>query len=130
MKKIFRISATILLVSLVALFASCEKDYYVPDTENVPDPTDTIFYSIDIQPIWDANCTGGPCHGGIISPNLTPSKSYDALLNGNKKYVDQTTPETSIIYTKITGGESMEKYTQPGDAETILQWIEQGALNN
>jgi len=39
-------------------------------------------------------------------------------------------PETSILYTKCAPGGSMYKYTQPGDSDFILAWIEQGAPNN
>jgi hypothetical protein len=94
-----------------------------------PDPPpEVISYSENIQPIWDARCATSNCHDGRWSPNLLQDVSYNELIGGGYVNVDQ--PENSSIYTVCAPGGSMAQYTQAGDADLILQWIEEGALNN
>ena len=124
MKKIIKISSVLGIVSLMMFFSACEKEYYTPEEVILPNPTDTIYYSTDIQPIWDASCV--KCHGGI-SPKLE-APSWDVLNSGG--YFNASDPSSSKIYLKIVPPGSMAQYAEPGDAEILLQWLEQGALNN
>jgi len=121
--KIFK---TLLLFALVGfLFSSCEYEWIQPIKPPIPD---VVSYSADIQPIFDRDCNSSACHAaGSTPPDLSEGNSYDALINGN--YVDVETPEASILYTTMKSG-SMRFYTNPGDEEIVLAWIEQGALNN
>jgi hypothetical protein len=120
------IQLIIILVGFAAL-QSCSYDYYEPIPAEIPD---VVSYSNDIQPIWDdRGCNAAGCHStGGTSPNLTAGVSYDDIMGDG--LVSTALPETSILYTKCAPGGSMYKYTQPGDSDFILAWIEQGAPNN
>ena len=122
MKKIIGQGAFIGMVLLLGILSSCQKDYYTPETVDIPDD---VSYKTDIQPIWDGNCTN--CHAaGKTKPNLEASASYNELQNG---YISDP-PETSKIYTKIAPGGSMAKYMPPGKEALVLKWIADGAQNN
>ena len=121
--KIFKLLLFIALAGLV--LSSCEYEWIQP--EKKPIPTEVSF-SGDIMPIFDNGCNAGVCHGaGATPPDLTEANAYNALLDGS--YVDINTPEASILYTTMKSG-SMKTYTNPGDEDIILAWIQQGAKNN
>ncbi len=90
--------------------------------------TETVSYSKDIQPIFNSSCALAGCHAGGFSPNLSEGSSYDALMNGG--FVNITTPNQSKIYTEMAPGGGMSAYTDANAANTVLAWIQQGALNN
>lgn len=130
--KLTRILQLAMIVLFVSLLASCEYDFIKPEPgPPPPDPTETIFFSTQVQPIWNANnCTN--CHksGGISSLNLTAANAYSSLTT--KGMYSVASPETSKIYTyphPVTGSHG-NKYSSEAEAQIILQWIEQGALNN
>ncbi len=129
MKTTKRLSAIIGILLIIGFISSCEKESFVPAPPADPNdtiPPDSISYSADIQPFWDADCVS--CHGGTIPPNLSTGVSYDALTNGG--YIDLANPTSSGIYTKIAPGGSMEQYSTSANTSMTLQWIEEGALNN
>ena len=114
---------TVVLMALVTLW-SCEYEKIQPD---LPPSTDTVYYSSDIQPIFNKGCTG--CHGvGLTPPDLTAANSYNALTNGS--FINTADPASSIIYTEMTSGGGMSQYTNQSDANLVLVWIQQGAKNN
>jgi hypothetical protein len=120
------INTSLLMVLLTVLISSC---YYRENEVLRPEPPpEDISYSEDIQPIWDARCNSATCHGGRWAPNLLASVSYNELIGGG--YVDEQNPAGSIIYEVCVSGGSMVQYTEVGDAEKILKWIEDGAQNN
>jgi mono/diheme cytochrome c family protein len=121
MKTLNSIYKTVLGLFIVALFASCEKEY-------VPAPVaKNVSYSAEMQPFFDANCVS--CHNGTGIPlNLEASVSYDAIHDGG--YIDGTTPANSKLYTKIIPGGSMETYATTTERSMTLVWIEEGAKNN
>ena len=109
--------------------SSCEKDAFAPEPYVAPCDTcgvDTVFYSTDIQPFFDASCVG--CHPSSWAPDLTPGLSYDALINGG--YIDTANAISSKLYVKIAPGGSMESYSTTANTKMTLEWINQGALNN
>jgi hypothetical protein len=125
-KKILPILA---LMVIVAGLWSCQWQTIKP-IDYTPDPNDTvdtISFSADIQPIFDSKCIG--CHS-TRSPYLSAATSYSSLIDGG--YIDTTTPENSVIYVKLT----TEQHPSPSGTFTaaqlalLLQWIQQGALNN
>lgn len=130
MKKIYKRLLFVGLVSTIGFMSSCEKDYIIPepvDPNGPPTTVDTIFFSTDIQPFFDAKCAS--CHnGGGIPLNLSPGVSYDALITGN--YINTTTPASSKLYVKIAPGGSMAQYSTSAETEMTFDWIDQGALNN
>jgi len=119
------ILVTIILAGLVSL-QSCQYDWLDPIDPVIPD---VVSYSVDIQPIFDRSCNSSGCHAaGGVAPDLTPANAYNDLTA--KNMINTATPESSRLYTKCATGGSMNKYTQPGDPEIILKWIQEGALNN
>ena len=101
------------------LLSSCEKVVYPP----IEAPTD-VSYSADIQPIFDAKCIS--CHAGSLSPDLTPEVSYEELMNGG--YVDTINPPNSLLMQQLYG--SHDARATETEKQSILVWIEGGALNN
>lgn len=129
MKKIYRRVLLLGLVSSIGFMSSCEKEYFEPAPPPDPNDTtpsvDTVSYSLDMQPYFDANCVN--CHNGGIVLNLSPGLSYDALNNGG--YINLATPASSNLYVKINVG-SMKQYSTPDYTAMTLKWIEEGAKNN
>ncbi len=121
---------TLLLIGIVGFFSSCQYKFNIEPIIPPPDPTDTIYFSQDILPIWntDNNCTS--CHNsGGTAPDLTTDNAYAAVV---PSYVNTTSPNESVIYTAAdpnTYTHGWKKYTS-SEAAIVLQWIEQGALNN
>ena len=120
------------LLLVLALFAgflawqSCEYDWIETEAPVIPD---TVSFATDIIPIFDRGCDASVCHGtGGVPPDLTRDNAYDDLFAENQ--IDINTPENSILYVKMAPGGSMNKYTEPGEPELVLKWIQQGALNN
>ncbi len=89
--------------------------------------TCNISYSVTIQPIFNANCTG--CHGG--SGGLTLD-SYSNLIAGNV-LISENSAE-SLIIQKLKGtasGAQMPKNSAALSESTInliATWIDEGAL--
>ena len=112
--------------TLLTMLTACEYDFNVPVPPTpVPPAGDTISYSQDIQPIFNANCTS--CHGGSIAPNLLNGQSYSALV---PTYVVAGNPETSELYIVCKPGGSMAAHTSAEDLNLIYRWIYAGAKND
>ena len=123
MKKIFFLPVVIVVLALGA--TSCT--YYENDPVPVEVP-DSVSFSANVIPIFDARCNSAGCHStGGIQPDLTSTNAYNDLIIFG--YVDTDFPELSVLYTKVHSG-SMVQFAEPGDAEIILKWIEQGAEDN
>lgn len=120
------------ILLILALFAgflawqSCEYDWVEAEPFN---PSDTLSFSAEIIPIFERGCNASVCHGaGGKDPVLTADQAYNNLISGG--YVDTATPENSSLYISMAPGGSMASYTETGDANKVLIWIQQGALNN
>jgi hypothetical protein len=108
------------------VWQSCQYDWV--EAEPV-DPDQTVSFAEKIVPIFEAKCNAGVCHDdGGKDPVLTPANAYNSLINGG--YVDTTTPGSSGIYTSMAPGGSMSNYCEKADADLVLIWIQQGALDN
>ena len=116
----------IFLVCLLIFSSGC---YYekIP-IEPPPDPNVDVSYSQDIQTYFDAKCVGCHMTGTGVPLNLEAEVSYANLFIGN--YVDTLNPESSVLYVKISPGQSMAQYASDKDRQNTLLWIEQGAKNN
>lgn len=130
MNKILLQAITVLTIIVFA--ASCQYKFIMePEQKPPPDPEDTISFANDVVPIFntDAYCTS--CHTtGGTSPDLTPDNAYNSLISGG--YVNTDDPEESSIYKTPhpdTDSHTWKKY-KAGDPPIVLQWIEQGALDN
>ena len=120
MKKILLI---LVLFAGFLVWQSCEYEWVYPEL-NIPD---SVSFSRDIQPIFDARCV--ECHKtNGTSPDLSQGIAYNSIKAGN--LVDTDTPENSILYKEVAPGGGMSSYTTLGDPEYILKWIQQGALDN
>lgn len=130
--KTARFLSLMIIIILVSFLASCEYDFVKPElVPPPPDPTDTIYFAQEVQPIFDANnCTG--CHkpNGAAGLDLTAPNAYNSIISNG--LVDATDPPSSrIYYFPYPGtGEHSYKYSTEAEASQILYWIEQGALNN
>lgn len=119
------------LVLSVMIFASCEYEFIKPEFVPGPNPEDTISFVQEVIPIFQSNgCT--VCHksGGSGGLDLTLPNAYNNLKSSN--LINITDPSSSKIYTypNPTSGTHNYKYSNEAEAQIILQWITQGALNN
>jgi len=132
MKKFLFLS--FMALSLAMLFVSCEKATIDQGSGTVPyDPNakpTVISFSADIIPIFTSKCTG--CHGdGGQTPTLTAASAYASLTTVPGQFINLTNPASSLLYVHITENPSSHGGGQfPAEGATILQWIQQGALNN
>jgi hypothetical protein len=125
MKRKELIQLILFTVAVSGLLASCTYEEISPKKVEVPD---SVKFSANIIPIFNASCNQSGCHiKGGIPPDLTPDNAYVSLTFFG--YVDVDVPEESIIYEEITTG-SMAKFATNQDRELILKWIQQGALDN
>ena len=117
-----------LLIALASTFlmVACVSDQIAPKEVELPDE---VFFSTDVQPIFDASCNVTGCHDGTVSPNLLPADNLVTilLLTG---MVDTVTTDNSTLLSKIEDGGSMESYATDQDRAIIRQWIEQNAPDN
>lgn len=117
---------TIVILGLLAILnASCTYEELIKPKVDVPD---SVSFNVNILPIFNSSCNVTGCHSkGGIPPNLSAADAYTSLIFFG--YVDIDNPEVSEIYQKITNG-SMKQYATDQDRTLILNWIEQGALDN
>ncbi len=127
-----RILSLLLIAVFVSFFASCEYDFIKPEpTPPPPPPTDTVSFSLEVAPIFESNsCTG--CHkpNGAAGLDLTAANAYNSIISNG--LVNTTDPESSKIYyyPHPTIGSHSYRYETVAEANTVLYWIEQGALDN
>lgn len=115
----------VIALAFMTLLSGCEYEYVEP--EIVPIPTQVSF-ATDIIPIFDASCNMSGCHAaGAIAPDLSSAGAYASLFQAN--LINTTVPAESDLYKIITTG-SMKSFTSTSQAQTILVWIQKGALNN
>jgi len=123
-KRLFRL--LLLSGTLLSLLTACEYDYIVPTPPPLVIENDTISFSNDIQPIFNAECIS--CHPAVYKPDFTVNKSYNALKSGG--YVPDSIPANSSLYTKVNTGGTMAGYTNAANVELIRRWIVAGAKND
>jgi hypothetical protein len=124
-KKIF--GALFLFLVGILIFSSCAKDTLVLPQSNI-NPSLKISFKDTIQPVFTSNCAGSGCHSGVVAPNLMAGQAYNSLISGN--YINTTVPAQSKIYTEMKPGGGMSGHCTPDQADLVLVWITQGALNN
>ncbi len=115
------IVAALIIPAGMALFSSCEKYAFEPETI---DPGEPVLFQTQIQPVFTSNCI--QCHKGSRNPDLRDGFSYASLTEGN--YVS-TPAENSKLYRQIVSG-SHKAFTLDAEKQLVLIWIGQGALNN
>jgi Bacterial Ig domain len=99
-------------------------------------------YAMDIQPIWDANCTS--CHPTAAQLDLTAGNSYPQLVNvvqvspgpcAGENRVDSTTPASSSLLGWVEGTSCGAQMPPSGpltvaELTKIQSWVLGGAPNN
>ena len=116
------------VIAIIVFAASCQYKFIVEPVVPPPDPEDTISFSEQIVPIFsEQGCIG--CHNsGGQQPDLTPDNAYNSITNMG--LVNTGDPVASkIYYYPLPDGSHFAKYTS-AQAALVLQWIEQGALDN
>ena len=113
----------VFLALWVMLMCACEKVVFEP----VEIPNDDLSFSIDIQPILDANCTS--CHPPTKGLDFTAGNAYNSLVPNFVTAADSANPEGSALYHKLTGT-SHGPRTSDVEKLKILKWISQGAPDN
>ncbi len=121
----------ILLLSM-ALVSSCQYDNIVKPVVPPPSPTDTVSFVKTIEPIFNDNSNCTSCHNtGGQAPDLSTGYAFNSIMNMG--LVNLSSPATSTIYRipnlNNSSDHTWKKYTDV-QAQYILQWIKQGALNN
>jgi len=120
-----------LLAMLLAIVASCSYDFIEYPVEVPPDPNVTVSFSEKIAPIFTTGDKCTSCHktGGAAAPSYATGQAYSAIVPA---LVDLADPESSIIYWHAhpNSATHLWKKLTPGEADLILLWIKQGALNN
>jgi hypothetical protein len=116
-----------LLVLFGLLLNACKYDFIVPEELPPIDTTVPVSFSTQIVPIFANSCVS--CHKtGGQAPDLTSANAYNSIKTMN--LVNTTTPESSIIYAfPGSSSHSWKGYTA-SEAQLVLTWIKQGALNN
>jgi hypothetical protein len=122
MKKIY----LVFIVVMAVIMSSCSYNVYVPEEAPPIDSTKVFSLATDVQPIFDGKCVS--CHGDTKGLHLEAENAYDNIVPNN---VNLEIPEESLIYEypSPSGLHSGPKYTAE-EAQIVLQWIKQGALNN
>ncbi|PLX02360.1 MAG: hypothetical protein C0595_11145 [Marinilabiliales bacterium] len=121
----------IVMVAASFLISSCQYKFTVEPKVVPPDPDVPVSFSEEIAPIWNTINNCASCHNGQThSLNLQTDVAYDQIIS--KGLVNTEIPEESKIYTyphPDAGTHSWSVYSA-SDAQLILLWIQQGALNN
>jgi hypothetical protein len=113
--------AAFIIPAGMLLLSSCEKVAYQVETV---DPNVPVLFQTQIQPIFTANCI--TCHKGSRNPDLRNGNSYASLTGGG--FVNLPAA-SSRLYSQVTSG-SHTSFTLDAEKQLILNWIDQGALNN
>jgi len=112
------------------LLNACTYDFIVKEELPPVDPTVPVSFSAQIIPIYTNSCIA--CHKtGGQALDLTDANTYNSIKTMN--LANTAAPETSKIYTEPnpanTAVHTWKKYSE-SEAQLVLTWIQQGALNN
>ena len=130
----------------VELFDLLFGDDISPSDDDAPPAVQTVSFSSEIQPIFDASCTVCHVSGGIADAilHLSAEESFDALV-GHPSVQDASLTRvvagdssTSLLFQKVSSdsppvGARMPLGGAPlsdADIALIRDWIDQGAPNN
>ena len=116
----------------ILMIHSCQYDFIEVPQPPPPNPVDTVSFANEIETIFNDNSNCTACHNtGGQSPDLTTGNAYNSITT--MSLVDTANPETSLIYWEPNPNNDAEhtwkKYTE-SQSQLVLQWINQGALNN
>lgn len=109
-------------ILLLMTLNSCTYNYI--EDEALPE---LVSYKQHIQVIFNNNCIA--CHNGQYTlPDLRAEESFEALTSG--EYINSEIPSESKLILKIKDNHPYTDIPTQREIDLILNWIEQGALNN
>jgi len=134
----------------VTAWASCKHDgpeplatgVNIPDSTFSPSPetmlcdSDTVYFANTILPIFVSNCAKSGCHNTTDHQEGIILNNYENIMNtGDIRAFD---PQHGDIVENITTNDADDKMPPPSSGpglsaeqiSWIIQWINQGALNN
>jgi len=111
----------VIILAAIGGLSSCEKYSWIPEKIN---PVDTVYFQSEIQPIFNKNCIS--CHNQYNLPDLRSGYSWQSLTSGG--YVNLP-GEESKLYKQMTSSSHTSRSTDV-EKQLVLNWINQGALNN
>jgi hypothetical protein len=114
--------AAIIVIAVIGGLSSCEKYSWTPEKI---DPVIPVLFQTEIQPIFNAKCVS--CHTSIRNPDLRDGKSYESLTSG--EFVNLP-GESSILYLHMTTNPQHIPRSSDQQKGLVLNWINQGALDN
>ncbi|MBL0044263.1 MAG: hypothetical protein IPP33_07635 [Flavobacteriales bacterium] len=135
-----------ILLGITALVIGCAKDegpLFIPKpvTDDPGVPVDTAYFAAEVLPIFTAHCW--TCHPPMADMDLSASEAYNNLVGVTSTNhapgirVVPGDPEASVLWHKVTFTEVYGLGMPPDgtflsaeELGIILDWIEQGALEN
>ena len=110
--------------------ASALTDTAIPATEISQDVT--VSFATDIQPLLKSRC--GNCHGGNKTEEGLNLLSYASLIQGsdNGLVVNAGSADNSLLVEQVVSQEMPKRGPKltPPQVHLIIDWINQGALDN
>ena len=111
--------------------ASAPPDTAIPATEAVSQGI-TVSFAVDIQPLLKSRC--GNCHGGNKTEEGLNLLSYASLIQGsdNGLVVNAGSADNSLLVEQVVSQEMPKRGPKltPPQVQLIIDWINQGALDN
>jgi mono/diheme cytochrome c family protein len=112
------------LVELIRTFTSSQAS---------DQPPSEVSFSADVMPIFEADCIS--CHGSFGGWDAS---SYDSVMEtgNNAPVVIPGDAENSLLVQKMLGQQSIGSYMPPAgllpidEIQVVIDWIDQGALDN
>jgi len=129
--------------TFIMLMDACKNDPLVEDgpeefvTTTLPPncSPDTVYFKEQITPLLQANCAITGCHGNGSSSRGVDLSSYTSIINTADVRVND--PSGSMLYEVLIETDLSNRMPPPprdafsqAEADAVLKWIEQGALNN
>ncbi|MBI3175862.1 MAG: c-type cytochrome [Chloroflexi bacterium] len=103
-----------------------------PAATEPPAASGTISFATDILPILESRCIN--CHGGDRTEKGLDLKSYASLMNGSERgpVIVAGDAANSTLANLISSGKMPKRGPKltPEQVQLIIDWINQGALNN
>ena len=104
----------------------------LPTVSAVAATSNTASFKNDIIPIFETSCI--KCHGGERTKEGLDLKTYESLMAGslNGSVLEAGNADNSLLVQQIIEGEmpKRENSLPDSDIQTIINWVNAGALNN
>jgi uncharacterized membrane protein len=112
--------------------APAPSDTAAPTEAAQPAPADTVSFAGDVLPILQSRCLN--CHGGRETEEGLSINSYADIMTGsdNGPVITPGNVENSLLAELVISQEMPKRGPKltPPQVQIIVDWINQGALNN